>query len=184
MQFGWLIAGGVCLVLLLWLAGSYNRFIRGKNLVAEAWSGIDVQLKRRANLIPNLVTVVKGYADHEQQLLESVTEARAQIRGDSVEARAGSEHRFQLALSQLFVRVEDYPELKADKGFRDLQSELAAIEDVIQRARRYYNGTVRDYNTSIQLFPANLLAAAFGFSAAAFFQLADENQRAVPEVSL
>ncbi len=178
-----LITIGVAVVL-LWAVASYNRFVSNKNQVEAAWSDIDVQLKRRSSLVPNLVTTVSAYAQHETSTLEAVTHARNHLRTDSVSERDTSELVLQRSLRSLFVSIEDYPELKADENFRQLQSELVAVEDVIQRARRYYNGCVRQFNTAIQQFPANLLAKWLGFVEAAFFQLDNESERSVPEVRL
>jgi LemA protein len=161
----------------------YNRLVRLRNMVREGWSGIEVQLKRRANLIPNLVETVKGYMGHERELLEKVTELR------STRARAGDlgekqkvESALTGGLARLMAVAENYPDLKADGNFQSLQSQLAEIEDQIQMARRYYNGTVRNYNTAIESFPGNLVAGWFAFQPAAFFEIEAPADRAVPEV--
>jgi LemA protein len=164
--------------------GVFNRLVRLRNLVREGWSGIDVQLKRRTDLVPNLVETVKGYASHERTVFEEVTATRASsIAADNVSAQASAEHALQASLGKLFAVAEAYPELKADKNFLALQQQLADIEDQLQMARRYYNGTVRNLNISIQSFPANLLAGTFGFHEQPFFQLDDRGQAAVPGVA-
>jgi LemA protein len=161
----------------------FNRLVKGRQLVREGWSGIDVQLKRRADLIPNLVEVVRGYAGHERNLLEELT----RLRGATLHAASVGEHRdvaekMQAALQQLFVVAESYPNLKADKIFLGLQDELVKLEDQIQMARRYYNGTVRDQNIRIESFPSNLVAGSFGFRLAEYFGIEDAGDRQVPEV--
>jgi len=162
----------------------YNRLVRLRNMVREGWSGIDVQLKRRANLVPNLVETVKGYMGHERELLEKV----AALRSQSLQAGSrGEQQQAAQALSgglaRLFAVAENYPELKADRNFQNLQQQLADIEDQIQMARRYYNGTVRNYNTAIETFPGNLVAGRFAFEAAEFFEIEEAADRAVPKVS-
>jgi LemA protein len=164
---------------------AYNRLTRLKFLVSEGWSGIDVQLKRRADLIPNLVEVVKGYAAHERSLFENLTKLRAQIMsGGSVASQAEAGQAMAAQLSRLFALAEAYPELKADANFRKLQEQLAEIEDQLQMARRYYNGTVRNLNTMIEQAPSNLIAQGFGFRSAEFFEVDDDSQRQVPQISL
>lgn len=151
----------------------YNALVSLKNRVAEAWSDIDVQMKRRYNLIPNLVETVKGYASHERETLESVTKARAEAMANqgAPGAQAQSENMLTGALKSLFALAENYPELKANQGFLSLQADLALVEDKIQAARRYYNGSVRDLNVKIEQFPSNLVANAFKFIQAEFFEL-------------
>jgi LemA protein len=163
----------------------YNRLVKGRQLVREGWSGIDVQLKRRADLIPNLVEVVRGYAAHERTLLEELT----RLRGATLQAASIAEHRdvadrMQAALQQLFVTVEAYPNLKADKSFLSLQDELVTLEDQIQMARRYYNGTVRDQNIRVESFPSNFVAGWFGFPLAEYFGIEDAADRQVPKVQV
>ena len=137
----------------------YNRLVRSRNMVEEGWSGIDVQLKRRADLIPNLVETVKGYASHEKSVLDEVTEARAATsQARSVEGTQQAADMMTAALGRLFAVAEAYPDLKADGNFRQLQSQLAETEDMIQKARRYYNGAVRTLNTLVEQFPSNLVA--------------------------
>jgi LemA protein len=161
----------------------YNRLIRLNNLSQEGWSGIDVQLKRRSDLIPNLVESVKGYMGHESGVLEDVTKLRAECAGAvTVQDRANNENMLSGALRQLFAVSENYPDLKASQNFLDLQTNLASLEDQIQLARRYYNGTVRDFNILVQSFPSNLVAKNLNFGAKDFFVLTDPAERAVPAV--
>lgn len=175
---------GVLLVLIviIWSIAIYNNLVKLKNLVAEGWSGIDVQLKRRSNLIPNLVETVKGYAAQEKDILTEVTEARAGLGKEDVGGRAGAERALGQSLMKLFAVAEAYPDLKADQNFRDLQNELSALEDVIQKSRRYYNGTVRDNNILIEQFPSSLISSMFNFQQALFFELENEEDRNVPNV--
>ncbi len=178
-----LLLGGAGLVLLL-LIVLYNRLVRLRNMVREGWSGIDVQLKRRANLIPNLVETVKGYVGHERDLLEKVTQLRSQsLQTDDLVEKQRVESALTGGLARLFAVAEGYPELKANQNFQDLQSQLSEIEDQIQLARRYYNGTVRNYNIAIESFPGNLVAGWFAFQTAEFFEIEDPGDRAVPKVS-
>ncbi len=151
----------------------YNRLIALKNRVNEAWSDIAVQMKRRYDLIPNVVETVKGYAAHEQNTLEQVVAARNAAMSDNGDAahQAQTEGLLQGALKNLFALAESYPDLKANQGFLDLQTQLAEIEEVIQKARRYYNGSVRDLNNLIEQFPSNLIARTFSFQMASFFEL-------------
>ena len=161
----------------------YNRLVTSRNMVEEGWSGIDVQLKRRADLIPNLVETVKGYAQHEKGVLEEVTRARAaatSARG--VEETRQAENMLTGALRQLFAVAEDYPELKADDNFQQLQTQLAEIEDDIQKARRYYNGAVRRLNTQVEVFPSNIVASQFRFERAEYFEIEDPHSRELPRV--
>ncbi len=162
----------------------YNRLIRLRNHCDEAWSGIDTELKRRYDLVPNLVRTVQGYAQHERELLERVTELRDRcVRNQgSPREQAGSEQPFQTALHTLIARVENYPDLKASQGFLDLQRELANTEDRIQAARRFYNGNVREHNNLVQMFPSNLVAQPFGFRPREFFEIEDPVMRHAPEV--
>ena len=170
----------VVLVLGLFVIALYNGMVRGRNLAEEAWSGISVQLKRRHDLIPNLVNVVKGYAAHESEVLEAVTRARAA----SVELSVGeAEKGLSAALGRLFAVAENYPQLKANENFLHLQQTLSDTENEIQLARRYYNGASRDQNNRIQTFPANLIAGSFGFRKFEYFELDNESEREVPQVS-
>lgn len=165
-------------VLLVWVIVIYNRFIRLKNRVAEAWSDIEVQMKRRYNLIPNLVETVKGYAGHEKEVFEKVTEARARAMGASTLAEhAQAENMLSSTLKSLFAISEAYPQLRANENFLELQRELTDTEDKIQASRRFYNGNVRDYNTLAESFPSNLIARVFTFAKKEFFEL-DESEAA------
>lgn len=182
-----MVLGVIILVLLLvlagWLVAIYNGLVRKRNLVQEGWSGIDVQLKRRADLIPNLVETVKGYAGHEREALERVTELRAQSLQAKAPAEKGRvEGMLSGALGNLLAVAENYPDLKASQNFAELQTSLAEVEEQVQFARRYYNGAVRDLNIAVESFPSNLIANAFGFKQAEFFELADPGDRAVPQV--
>ena len=160
----------------------YNGLVSKRELVNEGWSSIDVQLKRRFNLIKNLVTVVKQYASHEAETLDNLTTARSAAYTDDVGERASAEAQIGSALVNMLSVTEAYPDLKADGNFRDLQQELSQLEDVIQRSRRYYNGTVRDYNTLVGSFPHLIIANMYLFREAAFFELDDETQRQLPEI--
>jgi len=162
----------------------YNKLIRMRNQVDEAWSDIDVQLKRRYDLIPNLLETVKGYKYYESSTLQKVTELRQQAMGaQSVEAKAKAESALSLGLGRLFAVAENYPDLKANTSFMDLQKNLSEIEDHIQNARRYYNGTARDYNTLIQSVPANIFANMFHFNKREYFLLDSEEEKQVPKVT-
>ncbi len=161
----------------------YNSLVSQKNLVAEGWSGIDVQLRRRADLIPNLVETVKGYASHEDKLFRDIAELRAKsIAGGSVGEQSAVGQAMSAALGRLFAIAEAYPELKADANFRDLQDKISGVEDEIQMSRRYYNGSVRNYNTTIESFPSNFVANAFRFVKSEFFEIGDAAARETPKV--
>ena len=161
----------------------YNSLVQLKVLVDEAWSGIDVQLKRRYDLIPNLVETVKGYAKHEKQTFEKIAELRTSAMNAKTVAEKGkADGMLTATLKTLFAVAENYPELKANENFLSLQSSLSEIESEVQGARRYYNGTVRDFNTKIMVFPNNLLAGMLGFKAREFFQ-AEEESKANVKVS-
>jgi LemA protein len=171
------------LVLILAVVIIYNSFVRKRNLVQEAWSGIDVQLKRRYDLIPNLVRSVQGYAKHEKGLFESVTNARTRaIEAQGVKPQAEAENTLTGQIRSLFAVAENYPTLKANENFISLQNSLNEIEDQIQMARRYYNGTVRDFNILVQSFPSNLIAGIFDFKQKEFFEIELATQRETPEV--
>lgn len=162
----------------------YNKLIKQRNLVQEGWSDIDVQLKRRSDLIPNLLETVKGYMTHERTVFEEVTQARAQtLKAKDVPSRAQSENSLSGALGNLFAVAENYPELKANANFLDLQKTLTDLEEQIQYSRRFYNGTVRDYNITIQSFPSNIIASVFGFGSAQFFELENKADANVPKIS-
>ncbi|HBB37394.1 MAG: LemA-like protein [Candidatus Moranbacteria bacterium GW2011_GWC1_45_18] len=166
-----LVILGIIVVLIVWAIAIYNGLIRLKNRVDEAWSDIDVQLKRRYDLIPNLVSTVKGYATHEKEVFEKVTEARTRAMGaQSAADKAQAENMLSDTLKSLFAVAEAYPDLKANQNFLELQRELTDTEDKIQASRRFYNGNVRDFNTKIQVFPNNMFAGMLGFSAREFFE--------------
>ncbi len=164
---------------------SYNRFVRQRNAVQESWRQVDVELHRRHDLIPNLVETVRGYAGHERSVLDEVTQARgtAAAAGSSPEAQAGQEDILGRALSRLFAVSENYPQLRADGRFAQLQTELADTEDRIAASRRLYNGNVRSLNTRVESFPSSLVASFFGFKRAGYFTAADPEVRKVPSVS-
>ena len=180
---GWIIFGIFILVLIL-AVSIYNRLVRQRNRVLEGWSGIDVQLKRRHDLIPNLVATVKGYARHEEGVLTKVTELRnSAVNAKGTGEKIALETALTQQLRQLFALAEAYPDLKANQNFLDLQNRLSEIEEHLQLARRYYNGTARDMNILVQSFPSNLIAGSFGFKEAEFFEIELDEQRETPEVS-
>jgi LemA protein len=159
----------------------YNGLIRARNQVDEAWSDIEVQLKRRYDLIPNLVNTVKGYAAQESGVLQKVTEARTQaMNAGSLQEKLKDENQLSGTLKSLFAVAENYPDLKSNQNFMQLQSDLTDTEDKIQAARRFYNGTVRDYNTKLQVFPTNIFASIFHFTARQFFDIDDKGAEAQP----
>jgi len=169
---------GLAVVIVLWLIGVYNSLVRLNNKTKEAWSDIDVQLKRRHDLIPNLVETVKGYAKHESKLFEKVTQARAsamQAKGPAQAAEA--ENNLMGTLKSLFAVAENYPDLKANQNFMQLQSDLTDTEDKIQASRRFYNGNVRDFNTKIETFPNNVVAGMLGFKKYDFYEVANAKER-------
>ena len=175
----------VAVVLLISVVAMYNRFVRQRTLVDESWGGIDVELTRRHDLIPNLVETVQGYAAHERALLETLVQAREAAtahREDRPAARGGFEDSVGRALQQVLARVEAYPDLKASQNFLDLQDELTLTEDRIAASRRFYNGNVRAYNTRVRTFPSNLVAAMFGFRPREFFELTDPATASAPDV--
>ena len=170
-------------VIALWAITIYNRLVRNKNLVQEGWSGIDVQLKRRADLIPNLIETVKGYMTHERGVLETVTGLRARsLAAGGIAEKGKVEGQLSAAIGNLLAVAENYPDLKANQNFQDLQASLGEIEEQVQLARRYYNGTTRDHNILIESFPSNLIANTFGFRLAEFFEIEDAAERAAPKV--
>lgn len=174
---------GLVAAIVAYLIYAYNSLVSNKNLVAEGWSGIDVQLRRRADLIPNLIETVKGYAAHEDKLFRDIAELRAKsISGGTVGEQSVIGQAMSGALGKLFAVAEAYPQLKADANFRGLQEELAGIEDEIQLSRRYYNGAVRNLNTMIQSFPSNIIANFYKFTVAEFFEIGDAAAREVPKV--
>jgi LemA protein len=175
---------GLVALLLVFGVSIYNRLIKNRNLVQEAWSGIDVQLKRRSDLIPNLLEAVKGYMGHERGVLDHVTELRTQSRqAGSVGEKARTEGMLGAALGNLLAVAENYPDLKASQNFLELQRSLADIEEQLQLARRYYNGAARDFNILIGSFPSNLIAQRFGFQPVEYFEIEAPQDREVPKVS-
>ena len=176
---------GIVVVAILYLIMVYNGLVRARQMAEEAWSGIDVQLKRRADLIPNLLETVKGYAAHEKSTLEEVValrnKAQAVPAGD-VEGRAVAEGLLGQALGRVMAIAEAYPDLKANQNFADLQRSLETIEGEIQMSRRYYNGAARDLNVKVESFPSNLVASVFKFVKAPYFEIDNPADRAVPTV--
>jgi LemA protein len=180
---GWILLGVVAALVFVAIS-LYNRLVRLKNGSESAWSDIDVQLKRRWELIPNLVETVKGYARHEQATFEKVTAARSQAMQAKTPAEHGAaEANLSGVLRSLFAIAEAYPELRANENFLGLQRELSGLEEAIQNARRYYNAIVRDLNTAIESFPGNLVAGPFGFAKREYFELDSPAERAVPKVA-
>ncbi len=173
----------ILVVLIVALIGIYNGLVKLRVRADNSWADIDVQLKRRYDLIPNLVETVKGYASHERDTLEAVIEARNRaMSAREPEEKAAAENVLTGALRQLFALAEAYPQLRAVESFTELQGTLSEIEEAVQNARRYYNAVVRDYNTKIHTVPSNLVAGAFGFQPRQFFALEDEREREAPKV--
>lgn len=178
----WLIPVIIIVAIAAWLIAVYNNLITSRNRVDEAWSDIDVQLKRRHDLIPNLVETVKGYATHENEVFQKVTQARSQaMQATTLDQKGQAENMLSGALKSLFAVAESYPDLKASQNFLQLQSELSDTENKIQASRRFYNGNVRDFNTKIQIFPNNLIAGMLGFKKYDFFQIEAE-EKETPQV--
>lgn len=172
----------VVVVIVLWAIAVFNGLIRLKNKTDEAWSDIDVQLKRRYDLIPNLIETVKGYATHEKGLFEKVTEARTKAMGaQGIEEKGKAENMLSGTLKSLFAVAENYPDLKANTNFLELQRELSETEDKVQASRRFYNGNVRDINIKIETFPSRIIAGMLGFKKREFFE-AEGGEKVVPEV--
>lgn len=170
-----IIAAIIVGVLLILLVVLYNGLVSAKNRVEEAWSDIDVQLKRRYDLIPNLINTVKGYAQHEEGVLQAVTQARTEaMQGGGIEEQSAHENQLSGTLKSLFAVAENYPDLKANQNFLELQQELSDTENKIMAARRFYNSSVMDLNTKIESFPTNIFASLFQFSKKEFFELTDE----------
>ena len=172
-------------LVIFWLIGIYNGLVRLRNRVRNAWSQIDVQLKRRYDLIPNLVETVKGYAAHERETLEAVIEARQQAINvsDSVVEQAKAEKMLSQTLRSLFAVAENYPDLKANQNFLALQEELTSTENKISFARQHYNDAAMNYNNKTEMFPSNVVAGMFNFEAAEFFEVSDDAVREAPQVS-
>lgn len=166
------------------VVGIYNGLVKLRNMAEQAWSDVDVQLKRRYDLVPNLVETVKGYASHEKSTFEAVVKARNQaMQATTPEEKAQAENFLQSTLKSLFALAEAYPDLKANQNFIELQAELSRIEEQIQLARRYYNAVVRDLNTKIESVPSNIVANMFGFQKREYFELDTEEERTAPRVS-
>ena len=182
-----IIAGivlALALVIVVWGIGVYNGLIRLRNMKDEGWSGIDVQLKRRHDLVGNLVNTVKGYMAHEKDVLEEIAKMRSVAQNAAGVAQAAqAEGQLSQALGRLFAVMENYPQLRANENVMQLQNTLTSLEDEIQLARRYYNGTVREYNTRTEVFPASIIARQYGFQKAEFFELDSVAEREVPKVS-
>ena len=181
-----LVGVAVALILLIWIVGTYNRFVRLRRHVQESWADIDVELKRRYELIPNLIATVKGYAEYERETIEQVVELRARAlenHGSAI-SQAVDESALMIGLKRMFAVVEGYPELKANTQYLALQQELANTEDRIAAARRFYNGNVRDMNVLLESFPAGVIGRKFNFEQATLFELATEAERVVPRVDL
>ncbi|MET7035544.1 LemA family protein [Elizabethkingia miricola] len=170
-------------IVLLYGVSVYNKLIKFRNLVQEAWSSIDVMLKKRYDLIPNLVETVKGYATHERETLDSVTQARTMAKNaGSVQEKEAAEKNLNQAMMNLFAVAEQYPDLKANTNFQQLQNELSSLESDIEKSRRYYNGTARENNTLVESFPSNIIANMYKFEKAPFFELQNTAEREVPSV--
>ena len=185
----WIVLGVVGAGILLagvWLIATFNRFVRLRQHIKESWADIDVELKRRYELIPNLVETVKGYAKHERESLERVIELRnaASASTGSAESQAADESALMVGMKRLFALAEAYPDLKANTNFLELQGQLAETEDRIAAARRFFNGNVREQNQLCSMFPTSLVAGAFGFGPATFFELSSEAERVTPRVNL
>lgn len=179
------ILGFLVLLILVWVIAMYNRFVSVRQHLKESWSGVDVELRRRYNLIPNLVNTVKGYAAHEKGLMEAVTAARTKAMNNTgrPDRQSADEQALVHEIKSLMAVAEGYPDLKADKNFLSLQEELVNTEDRIAATRRFYNGNVRELNRLCRSFPSNLLAGIFGFEEQGFFELDNESERSVPEVT-
>ena len=181
----WTLALAAGIVLVGWTIFTFNRLVREKTLMDEAWSGIDVQLKRRASLIPNLVEVVTGYGNYERTVLANITELRGRNeQASDLKQREAGENALTDQLRGLFALAESYPDLKANRNFLRLQEQIAEIEDQLQFARRYYNGAVRNYNIRTQAFPSHLVAKCFRYRPAEFFQIETATSRSAPKVEM
>ncbi|WP_137135553.1 LemA family protein [Rhizobium sp. FKY42] len=179
------VALAVLAAIALYVVFVYNGLVKSRQMAEEAWSGIDVQLKRRADLIPNLIETVKGYASHEKSTLEAVVELRNKaqaVPAGDVAGRAAVEGLLGQALGRIVALAEAYPELKANQNFLELQQSLETVEGEIQMSRRYYNGAARDLNVKVESFPSNLIAGQFGFAKKPYFEITNEADRAVPTV--
>lgn len=175
---------GILVLILFYFVSIYNRLVKFRTMVSEGWSGIDVQLKKRHDLIPNLLEAVKGYMGYEQETLKQVIEARnTAVNAKGIADQSQAENQLQGALGKIFALAESYPDLKASNNFIQLQDTLKEVEGNIEQSRRYYNGTVRELNTLVDSFPSNLVANQFQFSKAEFFELEDTTDREVPKIS-
>jgi LemA protein len=178
-----IIVSTVLVVFLAFLIVLYNGFVAKKNMVDEAFSGIDVILKKRFDLIPNLIQTVKGYANHESETLENIVNLRNKaVNAQGIDEKMQLDKTLSQSVNKIFALAENYPDLKANTNFLSLQDDLSEIETDIERSKRYYNGTVRDYNIVIESFPGNIIANSFGFSTKNFFELADVTQRETPKI--
>ena len=178
------VIGGILLITLIWVIATYNSFVSIRQHLKESWSDVDVELKRRYDLIPNLINTVKGYAAHEKSVFEEVTAARAQAMQNTgrPDKQSSDEQSLTIGVSKIMAVAENYPDLKADANFRALQDELANTEDRIAASRRFYNANVRELNRLCRTFPSNLLGGAFGFKEQGFFELDNAAEREVPQV--
>ena len=175
---------GVVIVVLAWIVSVFNSLIKKRNTVSNSWADVDVQLKRRYDLVPNLVETVKGYMGHEAKVFETVTEARTRaMSASNQDEKVKAENELSSTLKTLFAVSENYPQLRANENFLGLQAELANLENDLQSARRYYNATVREFNNNIAVFPAMLVAKLFGFGAKEFFG-AEEAEKVAPKVNI
>lgn len=170
------------LLIIIWVMITYNRLVRGRNQLREGWSGIEVQLKRRHDLVPALVECVKGYQTHEREALEAIVRARSKPSFDAA-ADSSEEQRFGRDLGQVIALAEAYPDLKADRQFLKLMKELVSVEDQLQYARRYYNGSARDLNNRVESFPSNLVARLAGFSTIPYFEVEWASDRLAPDLA-
>lgn len=178
----WIVLG-IVVIVVLWFIGVFNGIVSLRNRTKEAWSDIDVQLKRRHDLIPNLIETVKGYAKHEEGVFEKVTQARANaINAKGAQEAGKAENVLTDALKSVFAVAEDYPTLRASENFQKLQDELTDTENKIEASRRFYNGNVRDFNTKIEIFPNSLVASMTGSKAFELFQIADQTEKETPQV--
>jgi LemA protein len=184
-MLGLIIGGAIVVLLVLWAVAQYNRLVRLRNLVQEAWRQIDTELQRRYDLIPNLVESVKGYAAHERAVFDEVTAARAAAAGSGAgpAQQAQQDQALTAALGRLFAVAEAYPALRASENFQQLQAQLSQTEDRVAAGRKYYNANVRTLNTAVETFPTNLIAGMFGFTRAEYFEADDPQVRQAPQVS-
>jgi LemA protein len=178
-----LIVAGLAAGVVAWAVATYNKLVKLRNMKEEGWSGIDVQLKRRSDLVPNLIATVKGYMVHESDVLQGVTELRSRAKAAKNPAdKMKAESAFGLGIGRLIAVAESYPDLKANVNFLELQKELNQIEEQLQMARRYYNGTVRNLNTAIEVFPNSVIAKRYNFVPGEYFEIEDPREREVPKV--